>query len=288
MITIKAPAKINWSLYVLDRRADGYHNIISLIQRIALYDTLTFEASEDLSLKSKMNIPEKKNLVFRAARALQEASGSDKGAVITLEKDIPEGAGLGGGSSDAAFTLVGLNELWRLGFNIFRLREIGETLGSDVPFFIGSAAAIVRGRGETLIPEHISDGLTLLVVKPNESISTAAAYRAVAESRDAPGEGPDLTNIEEKLNNIRLIIRALNDGPLALTGSLLHNDFEKVAAGISPVIGEIKERLLRAGAAAALLSGSGSAVFGLFEKREDAQKASGFLRSYWNRVTETL
>jgi 4-diphosphocytidyl-2-C-methyl-D-erythritol kinase len=288
MITIKAPAKINWTLYVMDRRPDGYHNIISLIQRIALYDTLKFEAAEEISLNCSMNIPEEDNLVYRAALALKRASGYEKGAVITLEKDIPHGAGLGGGSSDAAFTLIGLNELWKLGFNIFRLREIGETLGSDVPFFIGSNVALVRGRGEMLIPEHIRNGLVLLVVKPEESIPTAAAYRAIAESRSAPNGCPDLTNIEEKLNNIRLIIGALNDGPIDLTGSLLQNDFEKVAIGMSPVIGEIKEGLLKAGAAAALLSGSGSAIFGLFESRKIAEKASGMFVSHWNRVVETL
>jgi len=288
MITIKAPAKINWSLYVLDRRADGYHNIISLIQRIALYDTLKIEPSGDLVLKSQMNIPAEQNLVLRAARALREASGCDKGAAITLDKDIPSGAGLGGGSSDAAFTLIGLNELWKLGLNIYRLREIGATLGSDVPFFIGSAAAIVQGRGETLMPEHVRDGLALLVVKPEQSISTAAAYRAVAESRKSSPKAGDLTNIEEKLNNIRLIIRALNDGPVSIIGSLLHNDFEEAAAGMAPVIGEIKEKLLDAGAEAALLSGSGSAVFGLFETREKAEKASARFASHWHRVVETL
>jgi 4-diphosphocytidyl-2-C-methyl-D-erythritol kinase len=288
MITIKAPAKINWSLYVLDRRADGYHNIISLIQRIALYDTLRFELASDISLECGMKIPEDRNLVFRAARALKEASGTDRGAKIYLEKEIPEGAGLGGGSSDAAFTLIGLNELWETGLDIFRLREIGATLGSDIPFFIGSATAVAMGRGETLMPEHISSGLPLLIVKPEESISTAEAYRSVSDSRTAAGALSDLTNIEEKLNNIRLIIRALNDGPIGLLGSLLKNDFEGVAIQMRPVIGVIKDKLLRAGAAAAMLSGSGSAVFGLFETKDDAIRASGLFAQHWSRVTETL
>jgi 4-diphosphocytidyl-2-C-methyl-D-erythritol kinase len=288
MITIKSPAKINWSLYVLDRRADGYHNIVSLIQRIALYDTLKFEPSSFISLKSSMKIPEEQNLVFRAARALQKAAGVTKGAMISLDKDIPSGAGLGGGSSDAAFTLIGLNELWNTGFESYKLQEIGATLGSDVPFFIGSAAAIVTERGDTLISEDVRAGSTLLIVKPDESISTAAAYQAISDSRKACGECLDLTNNNEKLNNIKLIIGALNDGPIALLGSLLHNDFERVAVKMSPVIREIKERLLNAGAVAALLSGSGSAVFGLFATRTEALRASGQFESYWHRVTETL
>jgi 4-diphosphocytidyl-2-C-methyl-D-erythritol kinase len=288
MITLKAPAKINWSLYVLDRRDDGYHNIISLMQKIAVCDTLTFEPAGDICLASSMNIPLERNLVFRAARALQTAAGVWKGASICLVKEIPEGAGLGGGSSDAAAALVGLNELWGLEFDDARLRDIGATLGSDVPFFIGPSAAIVRGRGETLVPEYMRPGLTLLVVKPDESISTASAYRAVAQARAAGGAARDLTNIEEKLNNIRLIIRALNEGPISGAGPLLVNDFGEVAAGMIPVIGEISKGLLRAGAVAALLSGSGSAVFGLFEDRQDAERASGLFRGRWNRVTETL
>jgi 4-diphosphocytidyl-2-C-methyl-D-erythritol kinase len=288
MITIKAPAKINWSLYVLDRRADGYHNIVSLVQRIALFDTLKFRPASGISLITGMEIPEEQNLVFRAASALRQAADVDKGAVIYLDKDIPAGAGLGGGSSDAAFTLIGLNELWNTGFDSCRLQEIGATLGSDVPFFIGSAAAIVKGRGETLIPEHVKAGLTLLIVKPEESISTAAAYQAISVSRKASGECPDLTNNEEKLNNIRLIIGALNDGPIDLLGSLLHNDFERVAVEMSPVIGDIKDRLLQAGAVVALLSGSGSAVFGLFAGHAAAIKASGQFVYHWHRVVETL
>jgi 4-diphosphocytidyl-2-C-methyl-D-erythritol kinase len=288
MITLKAPAKINWSLYVLDRREDGYHNILSLMQRVGLYDTLILRPSSSIELFSDLPVPAEKNLVFRSARALQEAAGVVKGAAISLEKEIPTGAGLGGGSSDAAFTLVGLNRLWELGLDTARLREIGAKLGSDVPFFIDSCAALVTGRGEILSPARISPGLTLLIVKPGESISTAAAYQAVADERKARNSCSDLTNQEEKLNNIKLIIGALNDGSFSLLGSLLRNDFERVAIEICPVISDIKERLVGAGAAAALLSGSGSAVFGLFESRADAVKASALFSLYWNRVAATL
>jgi 4-diphosphocytidyl-2-C-methyl-D-erythritol kinase len=288
MIILKAPAKINWSLYVLDKRADSYHNILSLLQCIGLYDTLTFDHSSSIVLNTDMQVPVEQNLVFRAARALQKAAGTAEGAVISLNKGIPTGAGLGGGSSDAAFTLIGLNEMWKLGLDTSRLREIGATLGSDVPFFLGSPAAIASGRGELLFPEHISAGMTLLIIKPEASISTAKAYQAVSDSGNPRSNSRDLTNHEEKLNNIKLIVGTLNSGPITLLETLLHNDFELIAIEMHPVIGEIKRSLLKAGATAALLSGSGSAVFGLFATREDAIEASGLFSSYWNRVVETL
>src|ERR1700690_1373233 len=118
MITLNAPAKINWSLYVLDERDDGYHNIISLMQCIGLYDILTFEQCSDIELLTDMTIPAAQNLVFKAAVALSEAAGKTVGARIHLKKEIPSGAGLGGGSSDAAFTLMGLNRLWGLDMEI--------------------------------------------------------------------------------------------------------------------------------------------------------------------------
>ena len=288
MITLKAPAKINWSLFVLDKRADGYHNILSLMQCIGLYDTLTFKQSPSLMIDSDMQVPPEHNLVIRAARALQFAAGTAHGAAITLTKEIPVGAGLGGGSSDAAYTLVGLNELWKLGFGTKRLQEIGAALGSDIPFFLGPTSAIASGRGEILSQEHVRARLALLIIKPEASISTARAYQAVSDSRGCHKGNHDLTNHEEKLNNIKLIIGKLNSGTVVHLDTLLHNDFEPIAIEMHAVIGEIKRRLIKAGAAAALLSGSGSAVFGLFADNEAAVKASSMFSEHWNRVVETL
>jgi 4-diphosphocytidyl-2-C-methyl-D-erythritol kinase len=288
MITLSPPAKINWSLYILGKRDDGYHNIISLMQCIDLYDTVTLVPSSALELHTDMEIPVERNLVFRAALALREAAGTDQGACIHLKKAIPSGAGLGGGSSDAAYALIGLNRLWGLKLGTDTLRRIGASLGSDVPFFFHSPAALAQGRGEMLMPRHISVPRTLLLIKPEDSVPTAWAYKAVAESRHTVSDLSHLTNNEEKLNNIKLIIDALNNGSLSLLRSLLHNDFERVVIEKHPVIGEIKERLLAAGALAALVSGSGSAVFGLFEDKESADKASGLFLSFWNRVVNTL
>jgi len=288
MITLNPPAKINWSLYVLGKRDDGYHNIISLMQCVDLHDTITLGPSSALELYSDMKIPAEQNLVFKAALALREAVGTGLGARIHLKKEIPAGAGLGGGSSDAAYALIGLNRLWGLKLETDALKRIGVALGSDVPFFFDGPAALAQGRGEMLFPEYISGSRTLLLIKPGASIPTAWAYKAMADLRATKSTISDLTNTEEKLNNIKLIVDVLNNGPLSLLRSLLQNDFERVAIEKHPVIGEIKERLLAAGASTALLSGSGSAVFGLFENRESACRASQLFLSFWNRVVNTL
>jgi 4-diphosphocytidyl-2-C-methyl-D-erythritol kinase len=288
MITLNPPAKINWSLYVLGKRDDDYHEIISLMQRISLYDTITIEKSSVIELNSEMDIPAEQNLVFKAAMALRKAADTSQGATIYLKKEIPSGAGLGGGSSDAAFALKGLNSLWGLNWETDRLQQIGASLGSDVPFFFDSPAALIRGRGDKLIPAHMTAGLTLLIVKPEAPIPTSWAYRQLADYRSAESTIPDLTNIDKKLNNIKLIIGALNEGQLSLIRPLLHNDFERIAIEMHPVIGDLREKLYAAGAYAALLSGSGSAMFGLFEDRKSADRASRLFSACWNRVVDTL
>jgi 4-diphosphocytidyl-2-C-methyl-D-erythritol kinase len=288
MITLKPPAKINWSLYVLDRRDDGYHNILSLMQCIGLYDTMTFEQASAIEFQSDMRIPKEMNLVFRAAIALREAAGKDLGARIVLKKEVPTRAGLGGGSSDAAFTLIGLNRLWDLGIALEKLKAIAASIGSDVPFFLECPAALVQGRGEIVHSRQVSGPRTLLLVKPEAAIPTAWAYEKIADSRGGRSGISDLTNTEEKLNNIKLIINTLNEGPLSLLRSALHNDFEQIAIERHPVIGEIKGAMLAAGAVTALLSGSGSAVFGLFEDRKRAEEAAKLFPLLWNRVVETL
>jgi len=288
MISLSAPAKINWSLHVLGKRNDGYHDIISLMQCIGLFDSLAFEHSSDIELHAEMEIPAEQNLVYKAAVALRKAAGTNAGAKIYLKKEIPSGAGLGGGSSDAASALIGLNRLWGLDWETDKLTNIGASLGSDVPFFFHCPAAVVSGRGEVLHPQDISGSRILLLVKPEVSIPTAWAYEELASLRRAESLSSDLTNKDEKLNNIKLIINALNEGRTSHLYALLQNDFERIAVSRHPVIGEIKDRMFAAGASAAMLSGSGSAVFGLFEDIGSANRASQFFPSLWNRVVNTI
>jgi 4-diphosphocytidyl-2-C-methyl-D-erythritol kinase len=285
MFTLKAPAKINWSLCVRNRREDGYHNIHSLMQCIALYDTLTFGQSDSIDFISDMTIPPEQNLVMRAAELLRQHTGVSKGARITLEKEIPTGAGLGGGSSDAAQALIGLDRLWGLGLDRGELILLGGRLGSDVPFFFNAPLAIVSGRGDLLEPLAIQCSCALLLVKPPVSVSTPWAYAALASER---GENPELTKEVDTINNIKLIYKALASGNIFHLKSLLHNDFEGVVFGRHPEIGEIKGRLLECGAFMALMSGSGSVVFGIFESRDKALSAAGHFSPFFSRVVDTV
>ncbi|MEW5744362.1 MAG: 4-(cytidine 5'-diphospho)-2-C-methyl-D-erythritol kinase [Nitrospirota bacterium] len=295
MLTVKAPAKINWSLHVLTRRDDGYHAIRSLMHCVGLCDTLTFSdtgSTGTIELVSAMELPPEQNIVYRAAELLRSHAGTDRGARITLVKEIPSGAGLGGGSSDAAAALKGLNELWGLGMERAELKALGSRLGSDVPFFFDAPLAIAEGRGELLTPLSLSRSYTLLLVKPALSVETAWAYRELSASAlgrgGAMSPAEELTKERQTINNIQLIYEALKSGDRARLASLVHNDFEGIVFKRYSVIRAIKEGLLACGALPALMSGSGSTVFGLFEDRETALSASRRFPQHFCRVAETL
>lgn len=285
MLTVKAPAKINWSLFVLDKREDGYHNIVSLLQCIGLYDVIDFELSDDLILESSLDLPCEQNLVYKAAILLRDYSGTKNGARITLKKEIPSGAGLGGGSSDAAFTLMSLNKLWELGLDNGELKLLGNKLGSDVPFFFDGPLALAEGRGERLTSLPVARSHVLLLVKADCSVSTSWAYGELGRA----GKGDmALTKIDNKINNIQFIYGAVAAGDLSGIARSARNDFEYAVIRRYPVIGTVKEQLLKSGAVMALMSGSGSAVFGLFEDENRALNASGYFPSYFCRVVKTL
>ncbi len=283
MLTVKAPAKINWSLFVLDKREDGYHNILSLLHSIGLYDTLEFEPSDTLTLESDLDIPCEQDLVYKAASVLKNYSGTDKGARIVVRKEIPSGAGLGGGSSDAAYTLMALNNLWKLDLGKAELKALGSVLGSDVPFFFDGPLAEAEGRGERLTGLPVSRSYVLLLVKADCSVSTSWAYGAL------DGQGKmERGKIEDKKKNIRLIYQALASGDIYNIAGNAHNDFEDAVIRRYPVIGAVKEGLLNNGAVMAHMSGSGSTVFGLFNDEKGALNASGHFQSYFCRVVKTL
>jgi 4-diphosphocytidyl-2-C-methyl-D-erythritol kinase len=290
-LVLRAPAKINWSLYVLNKRDDGYHNILSLMHCIGLYDILTFEYSDTIEIITDMDIPPQHNLVYKAAQSLQSHVGIKSGAKVILKKEIPAGAGLGGGSSDAAYTLMGLNKLWGLELKLNELKTIGSGLGSDVPFFFanmsGNPMAIAEGRGDILTPLKIDIPYTLLIIKPSISISTTWAYEKIDLKLETQSS-KKLTKTEDKINNINLIYNALKAGDISFLKSRIYNDFEDAVIEEYPVIGSLKEELLNVGASMAIMSGSGSAVFGLFEDRDRAVNASRQFSSHWNRVVETL
>jgi len=172
-ITLNAPAKINWFLDIVDKRDDGYHNIVTAMQFVNLFDHLTFEKAEKIEVICSLNIPVAENLVYKAAVLIKKYSSYNGGARITLKKEIPHSAGLGGGSSDAAYTLMGLNRLWVLGLNTEKLTGLASETGSDVPFFIRGPFSLAEGRGERVNDLNIKSNVAMLLVKPEISISSS-------------------------------------------------------------------------------------------------------------------
>lgn len=279
---LNAPAKVNWFLSVLGKREDGYHNISSLMQCINIYDNLTFEQADTIEVVSDLDIPLGDNLVYKAASLLKQYTSYKKGAKIALHKNIPVSAGLGGGSSDAAYTLSGLNRIWGLGLSNRELSTIGAEIGSDVPFFLNSSFAFVEGKGEKITPLKLNNpAIVLLLVKPSISVSTAWAY--------AYFDKLNIGELTKKTVDIKLFCQAFLNRDLASLRATLNNDLEKVVIERYPVVGEIKEKLLKNGAIISLMTGSGPTVFGVFESKKAALTAAeklGF--NNWCRVAETI
>jgi len=284
MFTLKTPAKINWFLSVLSKREDGYHEISSLMQSVSLFDYLTFELSDGIEVITDADIPTGENLIFKAANLLKDKMSVKKGAVIRLKKEIPMAAGLGGGSSDAACTLAGLNRLWELWKTEEELIRFGSMLGSDIPFFFKGPFALIEGRGEIVTKLKANKPAVILIVKPPVSVSTKWAYAEISKLLR-----PELTKRD---NNIKLFCQALDMQDFKSIAVMMKNDLEIPVIKEFYVIGELKEKLLSMGAYASLMSGSGSAVFGVFEFRQAAEKAAEAMRQSasggWCRVVETI
>ncbi|RMG05490.1 MAG: 4-(cytidine 5'-diphospho)-2-C-methyl-D-erythritol kinase [Nitrospirae bacterium] len=272
-ITLRAPAKINWFLKVIGKRQDGFHDLQSLFLPVSLYDSLEIEEADHISVTSIPFIPQEENLIYKAARILQQETGVKLGARITCHKEIPLEAGLGGGSSDAACTLSGLNRLWNVGLTVEELRSLGAHIGSDVPFFIQPVPSIVRGRGENIDPLGFTfPELTLLLVKPHCGLSTKRVYSNL--NRYSPPL--DLTKVKE----------ILSTGNITSLISLSENDLEAVALRLMPELVDIKKTLLKLGAIHTLLSGSGTTVFGVFKNEGAASEASTQFETIWTRVVK--
>jgi 4-diphosphocytidyl-2-C-methyl-D-erythritol kinase len=265
-------AKINWQLRVLGQRPDGYHEIKTVLQTISLQDQLKFEVATDSKVVISCNDTElptdNQNLIVRAANVLRSRANIDAGARVTLEKKIPMGAGLGGGSSNAAVALVALNYLWDIQASPSELLEMAAKLGADVPFFLYGGSALATGTGATISPlsDRSDETVPLLVIAPNASISTAFAYSSLdAAALTTAVDDPILSSSREAGN--------FQDSQPWPPANSLQNDFESVIFDIEPEIRRAKETLLQAGARAALLAGSGSSVFGIFADRDDQQRA---------------
>jgi len=267
-LKIQARAKINWTLDVVGVLPNGYHDLDMLMQSVTLCDQMTMEDADELTLSVRMGgtfVPaDESNLVLRAARALQQHCGCTKGARITLRKYIPVAAGMGGGSSDAAAALKGLNVLWGLGLDDDALEQIGLTIGADVPFCIRGGLQRAQGVGERLTPVAIKRPLYIVAFQPCRGLSTKEVFTSLHE---------DGIRDEDRPNN-ETAQRALENGDVCLLGRSLGNVLEPVSRRLRPDIDKAIRDIEAAGAVGARMTGSGSAVFGVFLHAGVCRKAA--------------
>jgi 4-diphosphocytidyl-2-C-methyl-D-erythritol kinase len=261
-LVLRASAKVNLVLEVLGKRPDGYHELSTVMQAVDLFDRLTVEAAATITLEtSEPALPtDDRNLVVRAARLLQEAAGIKAGARIVLDKRIPLAAGLGGGSSDAAATLLGLNRLWGLRWRRERLVELAVKLGMDVPFFLGHGRALGTSRGEVLSALPGVGGYALVLVNPGVGLSTQEVYGRVPPGWRAESDGT------------KRMLDALKKRNVVRVAGALTNHLEHWVEPAMPVIGRMKAALFAAGALGAAMSGSGPTVFGLARSLDQARQ----------------
>jgi len=259
MIKLLAPAKINLFLNVINKRQDGYHELETILQKIELYDIIILEEKDKgIELECK-EIPGVENLAYKAANLLKQELGVKNGVRIKIEKNIPIAAGLGGGSSDAAATLVGLNKLWHLELTQNDLIHLASKIGVDVPFFIfNEGLALGRGIGTIITPLPALPKMWLIIISPKIKISTAKVYESLNFM---------LTNesIKGKIMQI-----AIKEGNIEKISKLLYNTLEKVVIPQYPIIKRLKEKLFEAGVLGALMSGSGASIFGIVKTELEA------------------
>jgi 4-diphosphocytidyl-2-C-methyl-D-erythritol kinase len=266
-ITIVSPAKVNLHLAVGPARPDGYHDLVTVFQALTLADTVTIERADTLSLESdvELGVPAVDNLAVRAARALGDEMGREPSVRIGLSKSIPAGAGLGGGSSNAAAVIAGLAHMWGIESEDHRLIDAAASIGADVPFFLHGGTGLYHGRGDELDAWLPTPTMHLVVVWPREPVSTAEAYQAVDAD---PGREP--------APSVDALIDALNAcDPAAVAGALC-NDFTSYSAymveGIADALAWLEGSQ---GVLGAAMAGSGSAVFGICASAEVARSLAG-------------
>jgi 4-diphosphocytidyl-2-C-methyl-D-erythritol kinase len=260
---VRAYAKINLTLDVLGKRDDGYHELASVLQTVALHDTICLRPAAPGQITCACNVPElagSDNLAVRAAELLRNDEDHGRhGVLIELRKKIPARAGLGGGSSDAAVMLVALNRLWDLGVTSERLMALAARLGSDVPFFVHGGTALIRGRGEFVSPLPDAEALWLVLANPRVDMATADVFRSMTDgdfSDDAATQA---------------VASAVESGQL-LPLTELRNGMETAAIHLRAEIGELREALVRAGAPVVRMSGSGATLYAPFRSLVDAER----------------
>ena len=269
IISRKAYAKINLGLDVVRRLPNGYHEVRMIMQNVGIYDVLTFAKAEEgiLLQVDNQEVPaDGNNLICKAAKLLLETAGIQGGVRITLEKNIPIAAGMAGGSTDAAAAFLGINELYEIGYDIEQLKALGVKIGADVPYCIQGGTALAEGIGEVLSELSAPPACHLLVAKPDINVSTKFVYENLR------------ANELEYHPDIDGMIKALDSGDLKGITDRLGNVLETVTVPAYPIIQEIKDVMLAAGAENALMSGSGPTVFGIFTDKNQAEAAAETIR----------
>ena len=271
---LEAFAKINWSLDITGVREDGYHLMDMVMQPVSLSDEITLVPSREMAITTGGPVrsrADESNLAFRAACAIREASGIDASVTIHLNKRIPVGAGLGGGSADAAAVLFGLNRMWRAGFSPEDLEHIGLKLGADVPFCLRGGLTRTGGIGEIMENHYCKSNYWMLVFQPCRGLSTREIFASWKQNN---ADHPDTP----------AVLSALENGNPDQLAASIGNVLEPVSSQFCPEIREATEALLSAGARAAAMTGSGSAVFGLFRNAACAERAVGILSHRWKNI----
>ncbi len=279
-LTIAAPAKINLVLRVVGLRPDGYHDLVMVMEKLALADELsltTIPSGIELSIDGQRDqgMEAEKNLAWRAAALFKKTTGDERGVRIALTKRVPVAAGLGGGSSDAAAVLVGLNRLWERELRSRELAEMGVKLGADVPFFCYDSSALVEGIGDRVTPIANIPKLFVLLINPGFAVPTPWVY----QEWDKQQVQGTRCKVQEK-QVLGLTLRGGDAKPPRLFEAFqdvtahLANDLEPVTVAAYPQVSAIKKYLLDAGAEGALMSGSGPTVFGLFSSKEARDRAA--------------
>ncbi len=278
--TIKAPAKLNFGLQVLNKRSDGYHNINTVFIKIGIYDIIYIKKADKTKISTfpDLNIPQEVNIVYKTLKKLSNHFRLPEimNFEIKNKKNIPSGAGMGGGSSDAASLINFINDYFGLADNIDELIPLAAEIGSDVPFFLKSGDAIGKGKGEILEYFNFRLPYTILVIFPRIHISTPAAYKLLNRDKSLISES-DFKKVAEKLHSNKIHIQ-----------KYVYNDFEEPVFNMHRELLIIKNEIQKSGAEFSLLTGSGSALFALFEDEAKAKSASEKFSQYRTFITSKL
>ena len=271
----KAPAKINLSLDILGKRDDGFHEIEMIMTTIDLSDRIELhplvEDEIQVSLESRFVPNDERNLAYKAAKLIKETYQIKKGIHIKMNKNIPVSAGLGGGSSDAAAVLRGLNKLWSIGLTTEDLAHLGLSIGSDVPFCVMNSTAFVKGRGEIIQKLPAPPPCWIVLAKPDLGVSTRTIFQeVVVENLTHP--------------NTNEIVRALMEGDFLRLSNNLGNSLEDITLELYPEVRRLMDKMKHAGASNVLMSGSGPTVYTLIEQENKAQRMYNGLRGFCNEV----